>query len=66
MKRTPLCSNNMFVVKRVNLVLPVNDLKLLLDSIYAAFNFFFIYLTPCLVILQYNKCSEIRYTEVVA
>lgn len=59
MKKTPLSSNYMFVVKRVNLVLLVNGQKLLLGGIYVAFNFFFSYLTPCLMILQ-CKCSKIR------
>lgn len=45
MKRTPLSSSYMFVVKWVNLVLLVNDLKLLLENICDAFNFLFNYLT---------------------
>lgn len=65
MKRTPSFSNYMLVVKRVIPVLPVNDLKLLLNSIYVAIEVFFSYLTPCLIILQYQY-SEIRCTEVVA
>lgn len=45
MKRTPLSSSYMFVVKWVILELPVNDLKLSPDNNYFTFNFLFGYLT---------------------